>query len=177
MVSIPHEIRQMMKERKFLVVASVDPNGIANVSPRTAFYFTEDSVYWLDFFKHKSQGNFQIIPWVSVAIFDKEKLKGFQMKGKVSFITDDAKKRKIIEIISRSVTGKTSSKIFERMSQNKSPDVIMFKPNVIYSLNPKEESGKPISSDKDGETVSLFGRLEESRTSDNTVSKIENNRR
>ena len=177
MVSIPHEVRQMMKEKRFLVVASVDPNGIANISPRTAFYFTEDSMYWLDFFKHKSQGNFQIIPWVSVAVFDTEQLRGFQMKGKVSFITDETKKRKIIETISRSVTGKTSSKIFERISQNKSPDVIMFRPKVIYSLNPQEESGKSISRDKDGETVSLFGRLEEFCTRDNTMSKIENGRR
>ncbi len=157
MVSIPEDIRHMLTKQKFIVVSSVDPNGVANISPRTAFYFLDDSIYWLDFFKHKSQGNFKVIPWVSVGVFDKEKLKGFQMKGKVSFITDEKEKRKLVDLISRSVTGKTSTKVFERLSQNKYPDVIMFKPKVIYSLNPQEESGKAIFWDKDGETIALIG--------------------
>ena len=156
MVTIPEDACQIMKEQKFIVVGSVDPNGIANISPRTAFYFADDLIYWLDFFKHKSQGNFQIIPWVSVAVFDKDQLRGFQMKGKVSLVSDKNKKRKIVEIISRSVTGKTSYKVFERQSQNKEPDVIVFKPKAVYSLNPKEDSGKPIVYDKDGETISLL---------------------
>ncbi|MDE1872975.1 MAG: pyridoxamine 5'-phosphate oxidase family protein [Thaumarchaeota archaeon] len=156
MVTIPEEMKKLLKQQKFIVIGSVDPNGIANLSPRTAFYFTDDEVYWLDFFKHKSQGNFQIIPWVSVAVFDKEKLKGFQMKGKVSFVSDGNKQRKIIDTITRSATGSTSAKIFERMSQNKYPDVIMFKSKVIYSLNPQEESGKPMAHDKDGETMALI---------------------
>ncbi len=157
MVTIPEDVRYMMKRQKFIVVASVDPNGLANISPRTAFYFTDDSIYWLDFFKHKSQENFRVIPWVSAAVFDKEKLQGFQMKGKVSFITDENKVKKIIETISRSATGKTSSKIFERQSKNIRPAVIMFKPKAVYSLNPKEESGKALISDNDGETISLLG--------------------
>ena len=159
MVDIPEEIRRMMKNQKFIAVGSVDPNGVANISPRTAFYIVDDTIYWLDFFRHKSQGNFQIIPWVTVAVFDKEKLKGFQLKGKVSFVTEEGRKKKITEMISRSVTGKTSSKVFERVSQNKHPDVIAFQPKVVYSLNPEEESGKPMAVDKDGETVALFGRI------------------
>lgn len=148
----------MMKDQKFVVVVSVDANGVANLSPRTSFHFTENAVYWLDFFKHKSQGNFKTIPWVSVGVFDKKELKGFQMKGKVSFLTDAKEKAKITDIIARSVTGKTSTKIFERLSQNKTPDVIIFTPKAVYSLDPKEESGIPIIIDKDGETVSLLGR-------------------
>jgi len=84
-------------------------------------------------------------------------LKGFQMKGKVTFITDIKEKSKIVDIISRSATGKTATKIFERMSQNKSPEVIKFAPKAVYSLNPKEESGIPIVLDTDGETTSLLG--------------------
>jgi hypothetical protein len=84
-------------------------------------------------------------------------LKGFQLKGKVSFVTDKKQKIKITDIITRSVTGKTSSKIFERISQNKTPDVLMFTPKAIYSLDPKEESGRAQIIDKDGETVALLG--------------------
>ncbi len=148
----------MMRKQKVIVVGSVDLNGVANISPRTAFYFSEDAIYWLDFFKHKSQGNFKSLPWISVAVIDKKKLSGFQLKGKVSFVTDQKEKLRITEIINRSATGKTSSKIFERMSQNKTPDVIMFVPKAIYSLSPQEESGRALVVDTaDSEAVTLLG--------------------
>ena len=148
----------MLKSQKFIVVGSVDINGLANLSPRTSFYFTDTTIYWLDFFKHKSQGNFKSIPWVSVGVLDKKELKGYQIKGKVTFVTETKEKVRITDVITRSVTGKTSSKIFERMSQNKTPDVIMFTPKAVYSLSPKEESGVAMVMDKDGETISLLGR-------------------
>ena len=158
MIKIPAKVQEMLKNQKFIVVSSVDANGLGNLSPRTSFYFTDTAVYWLDFFKHKSQGNFKTIPWVSVGVFDKKELKGYQMKGKVTFVTEAKEKSRITDIITRSVTGKTSSKIFERISQNKTPDVIMFTPKAVYSLDPKEESGVAIVMDKDGETISLLGR-------------------
>lgn len=43
------------------------------------------------------------------------------------------------------------------MSQNKTPDVLMFKPKALYSLDPEEYSGRTILQDSDGETVSLLG--------------------
>ena len=78
-------------------------------------------------------------PWASIAVFDKKELKGFQLKGKVSFVTDEKEKSKITDAIIRSSTGKTSSKIFERISQKKTPDVLMFMAKAIHSLDPKEE--------------------------------------
>ncbi|MFZ0185293.1 MAG: pyridoxamine 5'-phosphate oxidase family protein [Nitrosotalea sp.] len=158
MIKIPAKVQEMFKDQKVIVVGSVDANGLANLSPRTSFYFTDTAVYWLDFFKHKSQGNFKTIPWVSVGVFDKKELKGYQIKGKVTFVTESKEKARITDIITRSVTGKTSSKIFERMSQNKTPDVIMFAPKAVYSLSPKEESGVAMIMEKDGETISLLGR-------------------
>ena len=157
MVAIPLEIQEMMRKQKVIVVGSVDLNGVANISPRTAFYSSNDAIYWLDFFKHKSQGNFKSLPWVSIAVIDKKKLSGFQLKGKVSFVTDQKEKMRITDIVSRSATGKTSAKIFEQMSQ-KTPDVIMFVPKAIYSLSPQEESGRALVVDTaDSEAVTLLG--------------------
>ena len=97
------------------------------------------------------------MPWVSIAVIDKKKLSGFQLKGKVSFVTDQKEKMRITDIVSRSATGKTSAKIFEQMSQ-KTPDVIMFVPKAIYSLSPQEESGRALVVDTaDSEAVTLLG--------------------
>jgi len=157
MVTLTTAVQEMLREQKFIVVGSVDANGLCNISPRTSFYYSKNAIYWLDFFKHKSQGNFKTIPWVSVSVFDKKELNGFQLKGKVSFVTDKKEKARITDIITRSVTGKTSSKVFERVSQNKTPDVLLFIPRAIYSLDPKEESDRALTMDKDGETISLLG--------------------
>lgn len=157
LVTIPKEVQEMLRTQKFIVVGSVDLNGVANISPRTSFYFSEDSVFWLDFFKHKSHVNFQSVPWASIAVFDKKKLKGFQMKGKVSFVEEPKQKTKLVDIITRSVTGKTSAKVFERLNQDKAPDVILFKPKAVYSLDPEEYAGRALVLDTDGETVSLLG--------------------
>lgn len=157
MVAIPLEVQEMMRKQKVIIVGSVDLNGVANISPRTAFYFSENAIYWLDFFKHKSQGNFRSLPWVSIAVVDKKKLKGFQLKGKVSFVTEQKEKMRVTDIVTRSATGKTSAKIFEQMSQ-KTPDVIMFTPKAIYSLSPQEESGRALVVDtSDSEAVTLLG--------------------
>jgi len=61
------EVQEMLSKQKFIVVGSVDPNGLCNISPRTSFYYSKDAIYWLDFFKHKSQGNLKTIPWASIA--------------------------------------------------------------------------------------------------------------
>lgn len=157
MAIIPKDVREMISRQKFIVVGSVDLNGLCNLSPRTAFYYTENAIYWLDFFKHKSHYNFRNVPWISVAVFDKENLKGYQMKGKVSFVTDEKEKTKMIDVVCRSATGKTCSKIFERMTQARPPELIMFKPHAVYSLNPAEDSGTAMVIDSDSETISLLG--------------------
>ena len=42
MIKIPTNVQKMMKDQKFVVVVSVDANGVANLSPRTSFHFTEN---------------------------------------------------------------------------------------------------------------------------------------
>jgi len=157
MVIIPKQVSEMMSTQKFIVIGSIDINGMCNLSPRTAFHFTEDAIYWLDCFKHKSHHNVTNVLWISVAVFDKENLKGYQMKGKVSFVKNDKEKTRMIDTISRSTTGKTCSKVFERISHASQPELIMFKPHAVYSLNPAEDSGTAIEIDNDPETVSLLG--------------------
>ena len=76
-----------------IVVSSVDQNLMPNISPRTTFTIIDDVIYWIELFRHKSFKNFQFSDWISVASFDKEKLKGFQLKGKVTMLQDEEKRK------------------------------------------------------------------------------------
>ena len=71
MIKIPSKVKKMIFGQQMIVVASVDKNGMSNISPRTTFTILDDVIYWIELFRHKSFVNFQDNDWVSVATFDK----------------------------------------------------------------------------------------------------------
>jgi len=126
-----------------IVVSSVDENDMPNISPRTTFTITDDVIYWIELFRHKSFENFQNSDWISVASFDKEKLKGFQLKGKVTMLQDEEKKKNISLQIIDKLTRLHKERILKQLG-NKVPTIASFKPFIIYSSNPVELTDVPL---------------------------------
>jgi len=126
-----------------IVVSSVDENDMPNISPRTTFTITDDVIYWIELFRHKSFENFQNSDWISVASFDKEKLKGFQLKGKVTMLQDEEKKKNISLQIIDKLTRLHKERILKQLG-NKVPTIASFKPFIIYSSNPVELTDIPL---------------------------------
>jgi predicted pyridoxine 5'-phosphate oxidase superfamily flavin-nucleotide-binding protein len=152
MVKIPAEIKDFIETQGIFVVGTVDGNNLPNVSPRIFFRVDEETIYWIDFFKHKSFRNFQKNPWITISVFNKEELKGYQFRGIVSIITDEPKKSQIREsIIKKTLERHTSPKV-KQMSE-KEGQIIQFEPKVCYSQNPEEYSDMCIGSDIDSTQV------------------------
>ena len=149
MVKIPNLIKEFIEKQGIFAVGTVGENNLANVSPRIFFRVDENVIYWLDFFKHKSYKNIQVNPWVTISVFNKDELKGFQFRGIVSFITDEPKKTEIKEDIIKKVLEKNSSEKIKKLGEKKEVQVILFEPKVCYSLNPEEFSDMCIGSDID----------------------------
>ena len=149
MVKIPNEIKEFIEKQGIFAVGTVGANNLANVSPRIFFRVDEDVIYWLDFFKHKSYKNIQANPWVTISVFNKEDLKGFQFRGIVSFIIDEPTKTEIKESIIKKILEKSSSEKIKKLSEKTEVQVIQFEPKVCYSLNPEEFSDMCIGSDID----------------------------
>ena len=149
MVKIPNDIREFIEEQGIFVVGTMGLNNLPNVSPRIFFRVDENAIYWLDFFKHKSYKNIQINPWVTVSVFNKDDLKGFQFRGIVSYIENESVKLKIRESIIKKTLEKNSSEKIKKLSEKKEAQVIQFEPKVCYSLNPEEFSDMYIGSDID----------------------------
>ena len=126
-----------------IVVSSVDENNIPNISPRTTFTIIDDVIYWIELFRHKSFENFQNSDWISVASFDKEKLKGYQLKGKVTMLQDEEKKKNISLQIIDKLTRLHKERILKQLG-NKVPTIASFKPFIIYSSNPVELTDVPL---------------------------------
>jgi predicted pyridoxine 5'-phosphate oxidase superfamily flavin-nucleotide-binding protein len=152
MVKIPPEIKEFIEAQGIFAVGTVNENHLPNISPRIFFRVDEEIIYWIDFFKHKSFRNFQTNPWVTISVFNKEELKGYQFRGIVSFITDEPTKSQIREsIIKKTLEKNTSSKV-KQMSE-KEGQIIQFEPKVCYSLNPEEHSDMCIGSDIDSTRI------------------------
>ena len=148
MVKIPEGIRRFTEEQGVIVVGTTGGNNLTNLSPRIFFKVDEDVIYWLDFFKHKSYKNYGINPWVTIAVFNKENLKGYQFRGTVSFISDEPTKSELRDMIIKNTLSKNTSEKLESLSV-KEAEIIQFEVKVCYSLNPEEYTDMSIGSDVD----------------------------
>ncbi|HSA76529.1 MAG TPA: pyridoxamine 5'-phosphate oxidase family protein [Nitrosarchaeum sp.] len=149
MITIPREIKEFIELQGIFAVGTTGVNNIPNISPRIFFRVDENVIYWLDFFKHKSYKNIQANPWVTISVFNKDDLKGFQFRGIVNFITNEPIKSEIKESIIKKILEKNSSEKIKRLSEKIEVQVIRFEPKVCYSLNPDEFSDMCIGSDVD----------------------------
>jgi predicted pyridoxine 5'-phosphate oxidase superfamily flavin-nucleotide-binding protein len=152
-VAIPSNVKQMIQRQQIIIVGSADKSGLSNVSPRTSFYLDQDdSIYWLELFKHKTFRNFQNNPWCSIAVFDKKKLSGYQLKGKIKIVPNKKTKQEITIKIMDKLTRLHKQRILKH-TNNKIPNVIKFTAQIIYSLNPNELADSPLELDANNESM------------------------
>jgi len=152
MVKIPEEIQKFVEDQGVFVVGTTGGSNLTNISPRIFFKVEDDVIYWLDFFKHKSYKNYKVNPWVTIAVFNKDNLKGYQFRGTVSFITDEPTKTEIRDLIIKSTFERSSSDKLKSLS-SKEAEIIQFEVKVCYSLNPEEYSDMSIGSDIDSTQI------------------------
>ena len=152
MVKITPQIRDFIENQGIFVVGTTGGNKIVNVSPRIFFRIDEEAIYWIDFFKHKSYRNMQINPWVTISVFNKEDLEGYQLRGMISFVTDEPTYSEIKNSIIKSISSKNPSQKIKHLSEKESI-LIQFEPKVCYSLNPEKFSDMSIGSDIDSTQI------------------------
>ncbi len=153
MVAIPSKVKQMIQRQQIIIVGSADKSGLPNVSPRTSFYLDQDgSIYWLELFKHKTFRNFQKNSWCSVAVFEKKKLTGYQIKGKIKIISDKKTKQEITIRIIDKLTRLHKQRILKH-ANNKTINVIKFTGQILYSLSPNEIADSPLKLDANNESL------------------------
>lgn len=153
MVAIPSKVKQMIQRQQVIIVGSADKSGLPNVSPRTSFYLDPDgSIYWLELFKHKTFRNFQKNSWCSVAVFEKRKLTGYQIKGKIKIISDKKTKQEITIRIIDKLTRLHKQRILKH-TNNKTINVIKFTAQILYSLNPNKITDSPLRLDANNESL------------------------
>jgi len=156
MVTLPDDVKKMILAQQMVIVGTADESGLCNISPRTSFCLEGNSLYWLELFKHKTFHNFSKNKWVSIAVIDKEKLSGFQLKGTISIIKEKKKFEKIKSQIIDRLTRLHKERILKQIGKE-SPSIIEFKTKIVYPLKPNELSDIPLVLDSDVRIGSLAG--------------------
>ncbi|MEW6043126.1 MAG: pyridoxamine 5'-phosphate oxidase family protein [Thermoproteota archaeon] len=148
MVLIPDKVAQMIRDQKIIIVGSTNKK-ICNISPRTAFHVDQDgSLYWLELFRHKTLRNLQKNPWCTIAVFDKNKLAGYQLKGNATVVADRKLRKEISAKITDKLTRMHKQRIL-RQAKSKKPNLVKFNARLVFSLNPNELADSPLVIDAD----------------------------
>jgi hypothetical protein len=144
MLRIPAVVRKMLMDRGIMWVGTSGKDGVPNVSPRSAFWITDDgSLAWLDWFKHKTFWNWRENNHVAVSVVDTITFTGWQLKGSCEFIEDDEEVAGILE----DLLSKPRHRLFVRtmeLHEGYSPIITKFTAEQIYSLAPEEASKEPL---------------------------------
>ena len=126
----------IIKSKDIVLVASVSPKGIPNISPRYVLGILDnEKLLFADAYENKTFHNIGAWPQVSVAVFDKDaESGGYQLKGEVVEVTDPA-------LMSRAET-----KLKQFGINLKPKKVWTLDVKEVFSLEPSEKSRYAISS-------------------------------
>ncbi|MDO8692442.1 MAG: pyridoxamine 5'-phosphate oxidase family protein [Dehalococcoidia bacterium] len=87
MAIIPEEVKKIIGEQHVGFIATVDKNGAPNVSPKGSLRAMDDETLTFSVVNSPhTHDNLKANKSVSVAVFDTQGRKGFQLKGKAEVI-------------------------------------------------------------------------------------------
>ena len=126
----------IIKSKDIVLVASVSPKGIPNISPRYVLGILDnEKLLFADAYENKTFHNINAWPKVSVAIFDKDaESGGYQLKGEV------------VEVTEPSMISRAEAKLRAFGINLKPKKVWTLDVKEVYSLEPSEKSRYAISS-------------------------------
>lgn len=129
-------LRMIIKSKDIVLVASVSPKGIPNVSPRYVLGILDnEKLLFADAYENKTFHNISAWPKVSVAVFDKDaESGGYQLKGDVVDVTDQI------------LIARAEAKLKQFGINLKPKKVWTLDVKEVYSLEPSEKSRYAISS-------------------------------
>ena len=126
----------IIKSKDIVLVGSVSPQGIPNISPRYVLgVLDNEKLLFADAYENKTFHNIAAWPKVTVAVFDKDaESGGYQLKGEAVEVTDPA-------LVTRAETKLRGFGISLKPKRVWTLDI-----KEVYSLEPSEKSRYAISS-------------------------------
>jgi predicted pyridoxine 5'-phosphate oxidase superfamily flavin-nucleotide-binding protein len=135
LVQIDEDImRLIIKQNYVVLIGSVSPDGIPNISPRYVLAVLKDGkLLFADAFENKTFQNIDKWPKVTAAVFDRDTHGGYQLKGEAETITDPK------------LAAEAEARLKEFGISEKPKRVWVLSVKEVFSLEPSAKSKNQIS--------------------------------
>jgi predicted pyridoxine 5'-phosphate oxidase superfamily flavin-nucleotide-binding protein len=89
MAKLTQEMKDLIERQKVCFVATADPKGRTNVSPKGSIYVVDDeTLAFADLYSQKTRANLKVNPHIALALVDLKALTGYQFKGKAELLEE-----------------------------------------------------------------------------------------
>ena len=87
MGKISPELREMIEQQQLVFTATVGKDGVPNVSPKGSIrVWDENNLIFVERNSRRTRDNLKENSKIALVVLDKEKMRGFQIKGQVELI-------------------------------------------------------------------------------------------
>ncbi|MCF7916283.1 MAG: pyridoxamine 5'-phosphate oxidase family protein [Candidatus Omnitrophica bacterium] len=120
MKKISQKVIQLLKERGYVIVATLDKSGSIHCSAKGIIDVKEKGeVYLIDLYKQTTYNNLKRNPAISITAIDEHQFIGFTLKGKANIVKRDKIKDKLIRQWEKKIVERISKRVIKNIQKDR----------------------------------------------------------
>lgn len=140
MKEIPDNVIQLLKERGYVIVSTLDNNGSIHCSAKGVVEVKKKGeVYLIDLYKQITYNNLKRNSTVSITAIDEHQFIGFTLKGKANIVKRDKIKNESIKQWEQKIVERISKRVIKNVKRDrgstKHPESRFPQPEYLIEMN------------------------------------------
>ncbi|MFO8052485.1 MAG: pyridoxamine 5'-phosphate oxidase family protein [Candidatus Omnitrophota bacterium] len=120
MKKIPQKVIQLLKERGYVIVSTLDSAGSIHCSAKGVIEVKKKGeVYLIDLYKQITYNNLKRNPTISITAIDEDQFIGFTLKGKANIVKRDKIKNESIRQWEKKIVERISKRVIKNVKKDK----------------------------------------------------------
>ncbi|MCM8786695.1 MAG: pyridoxamine 5'-phosphate oxidase family protein [Candidatus Omnitrophica bacterium] len=138
MIKIPKDIVNFFKKQDFVIVSSLDKDGLIHNSCKGIVEIESNFVYLLDLYEANTYRNLQKRPVISITAVDSDRFEGYSLKGIATLVKKDVLEPRIAKLWDENITRRITQRIIKSIKGEKShhghPEASLPKPKYLIKM-------------------------------------------
>ncbi len=120
MKEIPDNVIQLLKERGYVIVSTLDNNGGIHCSAKGVVEVKKKGeVYLIDLYKQITYNNLKRNPTISITAIDEHQFIGFTLKGKANIVKRDKIENESIKQWEQKIVERISKRVIKNVKRDR----------------------------------------------------------
>jgi uncharacterized pyridoxamine 5'-phosphate oxidase family protein len=121
MKKIPDNVIQLLKERGYVIVSTLDRSRGIHCSAKGIVDIKEEGyIYLIDLYKRTTYANLKENPTITITAIDEDQFIGFALKGKANIVKRDKIKNKLKKQWEKKIIERISKRVIKNVKKDKS---------------------------------------------------------